>query len=117
MTTTKNTISPDELAQAWLAMWNEDPSLAPQLATVDFRMWLGATNSADALRGPGAAERFITAYREQRTVRFTPRVVLGDDGGSRLAYTWDAALADGTVLTGADAYTRRDGQISENWSL
>ena len=117
MTTTKNTIDPGELAQSWLAMWNEDPSLARQLATEDFRMWLGASANADALRGPGAAERFIAAYRERQTVRFTPRVILGDDSGGRFAYTWDAALADGTVLTGADACTLRGGLISENWSL
>jgi SnoaL-like domain len=117
MTTTKNTINPDELAHAWLALWNEDPSLARQLATGDFRMWLGATANADVLRWPAAAERFIAAYRARQSVRFTPRVVLGDDGGQRFAYTWDAELADGTVLTGADAYTLRDGRISENWSL
>jgi hypothetical protein len=80
-------------------------------------MWLGATSNADALRGPAAAERFVAAYRERQTVRFTPRVVLADDSGGRFACTWDARLADGSVLTGADACTLRGGRIAENWSL
>jgi hypothetical protein len=117
MKTANSTLNPDQLAQAWLAVWNEDPALAHGLATDEVRLWLGGTDAADALRGPGALERFVARYRDKQTVRFTPRVVLGDDSGKRLAYTWDAELADGTVLTGADAYTLRDGRISENWSL
>jgi hypothetical protein len=107
----------DDLAQAWCEMWNEDPALARRLVTEDFRVWFGSTANGDELQGPGELERFVARYREERGVRFTPRAVVADDGGERFAYSWDARYPDGTVHTGADTYTLRDGLIAENWSV
>jgi hypothetical protein len=107
----------DDLAQAWCEMWNEDPTLARRLVTEDFRVWFGSTANGDDLRGPGGLERFVARSRAERGVRFTPRVVVADDGGERFAYSWDARFPDGTVHTGADAYTLRGGLIAENWSV
>jgi hypothetical protein len=107
----------DDLTQTWCEMWNDDPMLARRLVTEDFRVWFGATANGDDLRGPVDLERFIARSRAERGVRFTPRVVVADDGGERFAYSWDARFPDGTVHTGVDAYTLRDGLIAENWSV
>jgi hypothetical protein len=117
MTTAKQVTNHEELAGAWCAMWNDEPGLARQLVSDDFRMWLGGSANGDALRGPGELEGFVARFRAQRGIRYQPRVLAADDDGTRFAYSWDAVLPDGTVLTGADAYTLRGALITGNWSL
>jgi hypothetical protein len=80
-------------------------------------MWLGGSANGDAVRGPEELEGFVARFRAERGIRYHPRVLAADDDGTRFAYSWDAVLPGGTVLTGADAYSLCDGLIAENWSL
>lgn len=106
-----------DLAQSWCQMWNDDAGLAHKLVSGDFRMWCGGTANGDPVRGAGDLAQFVGRYQREQGVRFTPRVVVADGQAQRLAYTWDAAFPDGSVVGGIDVYTLRDGLISENWSL
>ncbi|MGO9081283.1 MAG: hypothetical protein ACLQDY_19960 [Streptosporangiaceae bacterium] len=106
----------DALAQDWCRMWNDDPALAHQLVTAGFRMWLGRSTGGDQVRGPADLAAFVTAYRAEQGVRFTPLVVAAGDGG-RLAYTWEAVFPDGATLGGIDVCTMHGGLVAENWSI
>jgi hypothetical protein len=62
--TTKQITDHEELAQAWCAMWNDEPARARQLVTSDFRMWLGGSANGDAVRGPVELEGFVARFAE-----------------------------------------------------
>jgi hypothetical protein len=109
-----------ELAQAWCRMWNDEASLAHQLVTDDFRMWLGLSANGDAVSGPDGLARLVERYQHDQGVRFTPRLIVDGGeaaGGGRLAYSWDAHFPDGSVRSGIDVYTLRNGCVAENWSI
>jgi hypothetical protein len=106
----------DDIVNTWCRMWNDDPSLAGSVATEDVRVWFGGAGSP-GVEGGAELEAFVGRYRAERGVRFTPLTVAVDDGGERLAYTWEALFPDGTERGGIDLCTIRDRRIAENWSV
>jgi len=105
-----------KIPDTWCAMWSDDAALAHDLIAPGGRQWAGTAAGLDDVVGPAAAEQFVTVYQHRRGIRFAPRTLV-IDGNERLAYTWDATLRDGTVLTGADVCVLRDGQVADNWTI
>ncbi|MGI5130255.1 nuclear transport factor 2 family protein [Pseudonocardia sp. CA-107938] len=107
---------PEKIPDTWCAMWSDDAALAHDLIAPDGRQWAGTRAGLDDVVGPGATQQFVAAYQQERGIRFAPRTLV-IDGADRLAYTWDATLRDGTVLTGADVCVLRDGLVADNWTI
>jgi hypothetical protein len=105
----------ETLMRTWCRMWNEDPALAHQVMTGHCTQWSAQTPGLDAVIGPDQQETFVAGYRAQHINLFHPRVLV--DAGDRFAYLWDVTLPNGTVWTGADVNTVRDGRIDENWTF
>jgi hypothetical protein len=106
----------EKIPDTWCAMWSHDAALAHDLIAPGGRQWAGTAAGLDDVVGPAATEQFVAAYQRRRGIRFAPRTLV-IDGGDRLAYTWDATLRDGTVLTGADVCVLRDGLVEDNWTI
>jgi SnoaL-like domain len=107
----------DTLPDTWCRMWNDDPKLAHELVSADFRMWFGGSDGADAVRGPDGLAAFVEDYRRIQGITFAPRIVAVDDSGARIAYSWDATFPDGSVRTGIDVSTVDGGRVTGNWSV
>jgi hypothetical protein len=104
-----------KLADAWRDMWNDQPALAHDLLTDDARLWSGKVDVFDPITGPAAFADYLAAYQRDRRIRFTTRAVVADR--DRLATTWDAALPDGSVRSGADVHLLRDGRVARHWTI
>jgi hypothetical protein len=112
---TPTTYAPD-LATSWSRMRTDSPTLAEQLVTDDFRLWADTAPTSDTIVGPRELARLVTDEQERTKARITASIVAGD--AQRVAFTWDATLPDGTVLTGIDvARVATDGRFAASWSI
>lgn len=128
--TTARTSDPKTMLDTWLRLWNGDLSLAPGIASDDFRIHtvLAAGGDSSSIQG---ADGLVSFVSEGRTVfpdlKFAIEVPPVIDG-SYLSVRWTATgtygggfpgaeAEPGTVVTftGTDTLLMRDGKFVEYW--
>ncbi|MHA3701177.1 hypothetical protein ACXR2U_03250 [Jatrophihabitans sp. YIM 134969] len=107
------------LADSWLLMWSEAPSLAHHLVADPFALWLGVGPVADAITDAAGLQAFVERYHAATPNIFTTRVVVADPVTNRVALTWDVERSAGRgMLSGIDVLDLDDEcRIRTVWSV